>query len=555
MSSSAWGVKSNKEEEVVVNLSEIMSEQLAIDLTQPSDLLFPSLESGILHGAETETDDMAIARALQAQFDREHNEALKREERALNGGSKVSVSLNNFKTLHSDYAELLDYEDSDEESICSDDGHLFKTEHIPRCGYKRTDNGDIVTKHDAEINFVNNSRRVLESFPPGIATGEDVRVSNAVYNEMKQFTVKEGRKRASKVKDKEDKSTEGQHTDPKTRLILYKMVNNGLLDAVRGIVSTGKEAVILHADGGQHNPDIPSEVAIKIFKTTLNEFKNREKYIKDDYRFRDRFSKQNPRKVVHLWAEKEKHNLSRMIRKGVNVPEVFSLKKHVLVMSFIGSDGRPAPKLKEAVLSSSDWKGCYSETVSTMKTLYHDCHLVHSDLSEYNILWHEKRPVFIDVSQAVEPTHPHALEFLYRDIVNITDFFSCRIPPKDDLVKSYEDLFFYITNLSLDPEHDITHQLIKYQESNENNHECFNSQWAKSLIKAEPISIPSGRLNNSQRSSTSKSPGKSSYGSEKSLPSMTETELKAFKDSVINSPSSPPLTTSKSYSKVSFAST
>ena len=31
------------------------------------------------------------------------------------------------------------------------------------------------------------------------------------------------------------------------------------------------------------------------------------------------------------------------------VPEVVALKKHVLVMSFIGSEGRPAPKLKEAV--------------------------------------------------------------------------------------------------------------------------------------------------------------------------------------------------------------
>ena len=43
--------------------------------------------------------------------------------------------------------------------------------------------------------------------------------------------------------------------------------------------------------------NIPKEVAIKVFKTTLNEFKNRDKYIRDDYRFRDRFSKQNPRKV------------------------------------------------------------------------------------------------------------------------------------------------------------------------------------------------------------------------------------------------------------------
>lgn len=28
---------------------------------------------------------------------------------------------------------------------------------------------------------------------------------------------------------------------------------------------------------------------IKVFKTTLNEFKNRDKYIKDDFRFKDQF--------------------------------------------------------------------------------------------------------------------------------------------------------------------------------------------------------------------------------------------------------------------------
>ena len=56
---------------------------------------------------------------------------------------------------------------------------------------------------------------------------------------------------------------------------------------------------------------IPAECAVKIFKTTLNEFKNRDRYIKDDYRFKDRFGKQNPRKLVKLWAEKEMHNLKR----------------------------------------------------------------------------------------------------------------------------------------------------------------------------------------------------------------------------------------------------
>lgn len=43
--------------------------------------------------------------------------------------------------------------------------------------------------------------------------------------------------------------------------------------------------------------NVPKEVAIKVFKTTLSDFKTRDKYIRDDYRFRDRFSKQNPRKV------------------------------------------------------------------------------------------------------------------------------------------------------------------------------------------------------------------------------------------------------------------
>lgn len=56
---------------------------------------------------------------------------------------------------------------------------------------------------------------------------------------------------------------------------------------------------------------VPDEVVLKVFKTTLNEFKNRDRYIKDDYRFKERFSKLNPRKVIRLWAEKEMHNLAR----------------------------------------------------------------------------------------------------------------------------------------------------------------------------------------------------------------------------------------------------
>ncbi len=56
---------------------------------------------------------------------------------------------------------------------------------------------------------------------------------------------------------------------------------------------------------------VPEECAVKVFKTTLNEFKNRDTYIREDYRFKGRYKKQGSRQLVQLWAEKEKHNLKR----------------------------------------------------------------------------------------------------------------------------------------------------------------------------------------------------------------------------------------------------
>ena len=62
-----------------------------------------------------------------------------------------------------------------------------------------------------------------------------------------------------------------------------------------------------------------------MFKTTLNEFKNRDRYIKDDFRFKDvcRFGKQNPRKFIKLWAEKEMYNLNRYVSLALNCMPVY----------------------------------------------------------------------------------------------------------------------------------------------------------------------------------------------------------------------------------------
>ena len=93
--------------------------------------------------------------------------------------------------------------------------------------------------------------------------------------------------------------------DPKTRLILFKLINADILSEIGGVISTGKEATIFLAPGGKSQEQlVPKNCVAKIFKTTLNEFKTREKYIGDDYRFKDRYKHLNPRKIVKLWAEK-----------------------------------------------------------------------------------------------------------------------------------------------------------------------------------------------------------------------------------------------------------
>lgn len=55
--------------------------------------------------------------------------------------------------------------------------------------------------------------------------------------------------------------------------------------------------------------------------------------------------------------------LYRMQKAGIPCPTVVQLKKHILVMSFIGHDQVPAPKLKEVKLSSEEMTDAYYQTL------------------------------------------------------------------------------------------------------------------------------------------------------------------------------------------------
>lgn len=230
-----------------------------------------------------------------------------------------------------------------------------------------------------------------------------------------------------KTKDKADRATTEQVLDQRTRMILLQMINRGIVNEVHGTVSTGKEANVYHAV--LHNDDGPAvQRAIKVYKTSVMVFKDRERYIAGEYRFQKGYDKSNSRKMVKLWAEKEFRNMRRIYTAGIPCPEPIHLKLHVLAMSFLGDRrGWAYPRLRDAVLTGDDvdqqWRTLYIQLLGIMRRMYRVCRLVHADLSEYNVLYNDGTLYIIDVSQSVEPDHPRALEFLRMDIKNVGDFF------------------------------------------------------------------------------------------------------------------------------------
>lgn len=246
-----------------------------------------------------------------------------------------------------------------------------------------------------------------------------------------------------RAKDKHDRATAEQVMDPRTRMILFKLLNRGLITEINGCISTGKEANVYHATS--KNGD---EYAIKIYKTSILVFKDRDKYVSGEFRFRSGYCRHNPRKMVRTWAEKEMRNLLRMQNADLNVPIPILLRSHVLVMTFCGKDGWPAPKLKDVELSTTKARELYRECVIMMWNIFNRCKLVHADLSEFNLLYHDGKIIVIDVSQSVEHDHPHALEFLRKDCTNITEFFA----KKDVATMTVRELFTFITDPNIKEE-------------------------------------------------------------------------------------------------------
>ncbi|XP_047956593.1 serine/threonine-protein kinase RIO1-like [Salvia hispanica] len=342
----------------------------------------------------------------------------------------------------SEIAEALDFLDSREDA----EGGLLDGSFTPLHTRRPNAHGGLHSRpNSSSLQPISNKSQKLANHIRASPLEEwegrfDVGMSNSVTTAIRG-SVRDMAIGKTKTTEKADRATVEQAIDPRTRMVLFKMLNKGIFNDINGCISTGKEANVYHATKSDGQ-----ELAIKVYKTSVLVFKDRDRYVQGDYRFRHGYCKHNPRKMVKTWAEKEMRNLMRLKAAGIRCPVPILLRLHVLVMEFIGKAGWAAPRLKDADLSDDKLRECYVEMIMSMRTLYQKCKLVHGDLSEYNILYYEGHLYIIDVSQSVDLDHPHALDFLREDCIHVSDFFK----KHGVAVMTIRELFDFIVDPTID---------------------------------------------------------------------------------------------------------
>ncbi|RXG62029.1 Serine/threonine-protein kinase RIO1 [Armadillidium vulgare] len=205
-------------------------------------------------------------------------------------------------------------------------------------------------KKSVKVEKYQPSSKLMKNYEGKIHLGKYEGLSANVTNKIDGKERKEYADRY-RVRDKTERATVEQVLDPKTRLILFKLLNKWLhFNWKRRPMFTMLLVMISSTLERKHaKAEIVGELsersyAVKIYKTSILVFKDRDKYVSGDF------------------------------------------KSHVLVMDYLGTDSMPAPRLKDADISESKARELYMDLVNHMWIMYRKCKLVHADLSEFNLL-------------------------------------------------------------------------------------------------------------------------------------------------------------------------
>ncbi|MGI6610560.1 MAG: RIO1 family regulatory kinase/ATPase [Limnochordia bacterium] len=125
-----------------------------------------------------------------------------------------------------------------------------------------------------------------------------------------------------------------------------------------------------------------------------------------------------------VWLENEFKTLSVLHAAGADVPLSLAMSENAILMEYVGDELGPASQLNRVHLEADEAPEIYQRLVENIR-LWLTHHLVHADLSPFNILYWQGSIKVIDFPQAVDARfNSQAYAFLHRDIENVCQHFS-----------------------------------------------------------------------------------------------------------------------------------
>jgi RIO kinase 1 len=258
---------------------------------------------------------------------------------------------------------------------------------------------------------------------------EEIDVSDTDADRIARKRDREFSEFRKRLKDADQFKVEQSVFDDATFAAIYKLVQDGHIEAFGGPISTGKEANVYEALGED------GDIAVKIYRINASDFQHMREYLDGDPRFEGIGNDKG--KIVLAWTRKEFANLERAQKAGVRVPKPIAVERNVLAMELVGLVEDRARRLAEVNVENP---GTAYEVVREYMRRLHRAGLVHGDLSEYNLIVHDGELVVIDLGQAVTVHHRNADDFLKRDCRNVANFFT-----RQGLTVSPDDLYDYVT--------------------------------------------------------------------------------------------------------------
>ncbi|MFW9922106.1 MAG: RIO1 family regulatory kinase/ATPase [Candidatus Thorarchaeota archaeon] len=166
-------------------------------------------------------------------------------------------------------------------------------------------------------------------------------------------------------------------------------------------------------------------------------------------------AKGNPQIRAAAIANREFYLLSIAYNSGLNVPTPAKQINNTIIMRFIGKDWEPAPQLRNAKLTNPEQ--FFDDLIEQIWIMYNKSKLIHGDLSEYNILVQDDKPIIIDLPQAIDMSllamgttenMKENLQVLHKDLFTVCKYFEKEYRIHSNLQEIYE----YIVGKDAHPE-------------------------------------------------------------------------------------------------------